>query len=356
MYNNAKVKKMKAFLASLVFFVAITAVAEAQTYIINDYMALPTTGSSVAEIARRNVVRCGTNLHAKAYAYQEDGIWHGIDADFCRVIAQAITGNKDNFELRHVEAANVINALNSGQIDIMLSGSYYTAKMETTKQALGVGPLYYDRQYIMVRDDNSEDLTAYKDKKICISTDSDYQWHFDEYNVKHNFEIKYLTFKTAKEAQSAFMMKRCPLLTANSLVLAGLKMSQPKLDAHLLPMKISVQPMYAVVKYDNYDLQLALKWIFNALFLAEQYNIKQQNLNFFATNDIPELRNLLGDEPQMWQGLHLQPNWVRKVIGTLGNYGDIYERNLGLDSDFKLPRGEGKLMKDGGTILPLPFI
>ena len=121
-------------------------------------------------------------------------------------------------------------------------------------------------------------------------------------------------------------------------------------------MKISVQPMYAMVKYDNYDLQIALKWIFNALFLAEQYNIKQQNLSFFASNDTQELRNLLGDEPQMWQGLRLQPNWVRSVIGTLGNYKDIYERNIGRDSEFKLPREEGKLMKDGGTILPLPFI
>lgn len=347
---------MKAFLSFLILFMATTVSANAQTYVINDYMPLPTSGSSVAEIAKRNVVRCGTNLQAKAYAYQEDGIWHGIDADFCRVIAQAVTGNKDNFELRHIEAVDVLRALNSGQIDVMLSGSSYTAKMETAKKALGVGPLYYDRQYIMVRNDEAEDLSEYKDKKICVSTDSDYQTQFDEFNAKHNFGIKYLTFDSAKKAQSAFLLKRCQLLTANSLVLKGLKIAQPKLDAHVLPLKISVQPMYAVVKYDNYDLQIALKWIFNALFLAEQYNIKQQNLSFFATNDIQELRNLLGDDPQMWQGLLLQPNWVREIIGAMGNYGDIYERNIGYESEFKLPRDKGKLMRDGGTILPLPFI
>ena len=109
-------------------------------------------------------------------------------------------------------------------------------------------------------------------------------------------------------------------------------------------------------KYDNYDLQIALKWIFNALFLAEQYNIKPKNLSFFATNDIPELRNLLGDSPQMWQGLGLQPAWVREIIGTLGNYSDIYERNIGSESPYKLPRDKEKLMRDGGTVLPLSFI
>lgn len=342
---------MKAFLIFLALFF-ISGTARGQMYVVNNFEPL----SSVAEIARRNVVRCGTNLHAQSYAYQEDGIWHGIDADFCRVIAQAITGNKDNFELRHVEAVDVLNALNGGQIDVMLSGSYYAAKMETMKQALGVGPLYYDRQYVMVRDDASEDLAEYADKKICVSTDSDYQQKFEEHNMKHNWKIKYLTFNGTQKAQSAFMLKRCQILTANSLALAGMKKAHPKLDAHILPVTISVQPMYAVVKYDNYDLQIALKWIFNALFLAEQYNIKPQNLSFFATNDTPELRNLLGDEPQMWQGLRLQPDWVRNIIGTLGNYSDIYERNIGSESPYKLPRDKEKLMRDGGTVLPLSFI
>ncbi len=351
-YFNAKVKKMKAFSILSALFVMIFSNAQAQM----QYSAPIAQSSSVAEIARRNVVRCGTNLRIKSYAYEEDGVWHGIDADFCRVIAQAITGDMSKFEMIHIPSGTVTEALDSGKIDVMLSGTSYSAQMETSGQVLGIGPLYFDRQYVMVRNDGSEDLAAYKDKKMCLSVDSGYQRHFEDFNIKHNLGIKYLTFGSVERAQEAFLLNRCPLFSASGLMLQGLKLSRPKLEAHVLPVKISVQPMYAAVKYNNLDLQIALKWVFNALFLAEQYNAKMTNLAFFATNDDPELRNLFGDNPQLWRDLRLQPNWLRAVIGTLGNYGEIFERDLGKDSEFKLPRDAGKLLRDGGSIVPLPFI
>ena len=152
------------------------------------------------------------------------------------------------------------------------------------------------------------------------------------------------------------MLKRCNLLSASGLLLYGLQNEMPQMKMRVLPIRISVQPTYATVKYGNVDLQIALKWVFNALLLAEQYGMNMQNMGYYATNDDPEVRNLLGDNPEMWRNLHLQPNWLREVITKLGNYGDIYERNLGKESEFKLQRNEGNLLKNGGTIYPLPFI
>ena len=103
-------------------------------------------------------------------------------------------------------------------------------------------------------------------------------------------------------------------------------------------------------------MRLALKWIFNALFLAEKYDINAQNLSFFTSNDNPEIRNLLGDDEQLWTDLKVKPGWLKEVVSLFGNYRDIFDKDLGEDSEYHLQRNEGKLVKDGGTIYPLPFM
>lgn len=363
-YINAKVKKMKAFSILSALFITLSFSAQAQVMLSNPPVGRPQTGeilapmraSSLDIISSSGSIRCGTNLKVPSYAHLEDNVWHGIDADFCRVLAQAIVGDREKIEMVHVASDKIIEALNGNKIDVMLSGAAYSAQMETSRQVLGVGPLYFDNQQIMVRGNGSEDLATYKNRKICIPADNDFLRDFDEYNSQHNFGISLLTFKNYTQALDAFLLKRCDLITANSLMLQGIKQNHPKLEVNLLPMTIATHPMYALVRYDNTDLYLAVKWVFNAMFLAEQYGIKGSNLGFYATNDNPELRNLFGDDPEMWRGLHIQPDWLRKTIDALGNYDDIYERNIGMESDYLIPRKAGKLLREGGSVVPLPFM
>lgn len=368
-YFSAKVFKMKVFSIISCLFFALTATANAQLKqpVVEAYptglgtMRQITTVparefGTVEQIAKRDLVRCGTNLRVNSYAYKERNVWYGIDVDLCRVIAQAITGDKDKFEMVHVPSGELKSMLDAGKVDVVLSGASYSAKMETTRQVLPVGFIYFDHQFVLARKGEPTDLGAYRNKKICLSKDSNYVRNFNDYNTKYNLGINTLTFKNVEEATSAFMLNRCDLLTANGLILHGLLRNQPRLQAEILPTQIAVQPVYAVVQRDNVDLQIALKWIFNALLLAEDYGITTQNLGFFATNEEPELRYLLGDDPQLWQDMHIRPKWLREVIADIGNYADIYDRNIGKKSDFKLRRGEGRLMKNGGTMYPQPFI
>jgi general L-amino acid transport system substrate-binding protein len=355
---------MKAFSILSALFITLSFSAQAQMMLTNPPIGRPQTGEILAPVRASSLdfipvngkLRCGTNLRVPSYAHLEDNVWHGIDADFCRVLAQAIVGDRDKIEMIHVGSDKIIEALNGNKIDVMLSGAAYSAQMETSRHVLGIGPLYFDNQKIMVRGNGSEDLATYKDKRICIPTDNDSLRAFDEYNSQHNFGIRFLTFKNLDQAMDAFLLKRCDLITANSLMLQGVKQSQPKLEANILPVIIAAHPMYALVRYDNTDLYLAVKWVFNALFLAEQYGIKSNNLGFYATNDNPELRNMFGDDPEMWRGLHIQPDWLRKAIDAVGNYADIYERNIGMESEYFVPRSAGKLLHDGGSIVPLPFM
>ena len=312
--------------------------------------------SPIEQMVWNNKVRCGSDMSVKSYAYKEDGVWHGIDADLCRVIAQALLGDNKKIQMVNVSQKNMSRALDENRIDVMLSGGAYSAKTETSRQALSAGFLYYDHQMLMVHKNDSENLKDYKGKKICISTDSDYFKNFDDYNFANDLEIRYLTFNTLKEAKEAFLLNRCQMLTASGLVLNGIIEERINSNAKVLPQQIALHPVYAYVQRDNNELRLALKWIFNALFLAEQYDINAQNLSFFASNDNPEIRNLLGDDTKLWTDLKAKPQWVREVISLLGSYKDIYDKNLGADSGYHLDRKEGRLVKDGGTIYPLPFI
>ncbi len=310
----------------------------------------------IEDMVWRNKVRCGSNLNVKSFASYDDGVWTGIDADMCRVIAQAVLGDNKKIEMVNVNPKDAYKMLDAGKIDVMLSGMTYSARIETSRQALSAGLIYFDHQMLMVGADESADLENFRGKKICISTDSDYFKNFDDYNMRYNLGISYLTFNTLDQAKEAFLLKRCQMMTASGLMLNGILKDLPSAKAKILPLQISMQPVYAFVQRDNQELRLALKWIFNALFLAEQYDINVQNLGFYATNDNPEIRNLLGDDEDLWTDLKVKPHWVREVISTLGNYGDIYDRNLGVNSDYHLKRGEGKLVKDGGTICPITFM
>lgn len=312
--------------------------------------------SPIEQIIWNNKVRCGSNMAVKSYAYQEDGYWYGVDADFCRVIAEALLGDNKKIEMVNVTPKKMSKALDENKIDVMLSGAAYSARTETAREGLSAGLLYYDHQMVMVREDSSDVLEDYRGKKICLSTDTDYYKNFDDYNTKYNLGIKFLTFNTLEQAKEAFFLKRCDMLTAGGLILNGLKKELPATKVKILPQQIALQPVYAFVQRDNAELRLALKWVFNALFLAEQYGVNARNLNFYAGSDNIELQNLLGENPELWMDLKVKPRWLKKSVAAVGSYQDIYDKNLGMNSDFKLDRKEGRLVKDGGTIYPIPFM
>lgn len=300
-------------------------------------------------------IRCGTNLSITSYARYKDGKWSGIDADFCRIFAQALLGDSEKFELVHVEKDNISNALNSKTIDVMLSGAPASADFEVSGNASNAGLLYYDYQMFMTRDETSDDLEDYRGKKICVASDSEYYQTADDYNQNYNLGFHYLKFDNFSGAKQAFLLKRCELMTAGSLELRGLSNMGLK-NKKILPHKIALHPVYAYVQNNNNTVRLAVKWILNALYLAEQYDINAKNLDYHLAGNSLEISNLLGKDERLWAKLGIRPQWLRDVIKKFGNYSDIFERNFGKDSEYSLDRNEGKLLKDGGIIHPLPFI
>lgn len=315
----------------------------------------PRGGGYLEHIRSKGKVSCGTDTNLKSFARLEDGIWYGIDADFCKAIALAVLGDSEKIEMVNVGAKEVSSALANGKIDVMLSGVPFNAMREIKGGVDNAGLLYYDQQLLMVSD-AEQSPEFYRGKKICLATDSDYYRNFEEYSNKNNLDFKDLPSADMSAAKENFLLNRCQMITGGALFLGGIKQSMKISKAKIYSDQIAITPVYALVRSHNKEFAMAVKWIINALMLAEQYGINAQNLSFFASHNNPEIRNLMGDDPKLWQSLGLRSFWVNDAVRLLGNYGDIYDRNIGADSDYKIERRQGKLVKDGGIIYPLPFM
>lgn len=312
-------------------------------------------------IGSRGLIRCGTDLSTRSYAYKdEEKVWRGIDADLCRVFSMAIFGNSGSFEMIDVQANEISKALSSNKIDIMFGNNAMNASYEINSKANAVDIIYYDKQVFLAKplEEEATSMAAYKGSNVCAVKNSEDLNNIYEYNRKFEAEFKPLSFINAAKAKEAFFLNRCPLLTANEIYLKGLAQSVVTKDKsmEILPEIVAYRPIYAYVNKENITLRIVSKWILNALLLAEAQNITSKNVDVFIGLTANSTRNLLGAEKKLWLDFGLKPDWVQKAVRELGNYGEIYERNLGKDSDNKIERDKNNLIENGGLMKYQPFI
>lgn len=311
-------------------------------------------------IQTRGNVRCGTDLRSKYYAYKdEDGFWHGFDVDICKAISQAVFNRSDRFVMVHVAPEEITRALSTNKIDIMLSSAPFSASKEIAYKTMPVDILYYDQQMFLARKiKDATSMEAYKGSKVCVVSDSDDYYNLLNYSENYKLDFTPLPFKLQQRATEAFLLNRCQLLTGGSIYLKNILASrfENNNEVELLPESIALKPAYAIVAKDNNTLRIIVKWIFNALKLAEEHGITSNNVKVYIGSKDLSLQNLLGDNPALWSKFGLNPNWLRKAIEDIGNYGEIYERNIGLSSPLMIERRENNLLKNKGLITSQPFL
>lgn len=303
------------------------------------------------------VVRCGTDLSVNTYAYKKDGKWQGFDADMCRAFAWALLGDGEKFKIIDTRSYQAAKALKSGLIDVMLSGGNYSLTMQARGQAEEVGLMYFDRQMFAAKDapENIKSMEDFKNKKVCVSANADYLDNLKSYNAEYKLHLHILTFNSPDKARAAFLLKRCELLTGQGTVLKGLLFGGPQRGVQVLPEEFAYKPVYAFVGLQNQGFAAKMQWIINALYLAEEKGITKDNISAFVNADDKSVRNLLGQDKQMWMYFGLDPDWVNKAVADVGNMGEIYERNMGENSRVKLSRGKANLIKNGGIVYAKEF-
>ncbi len=303
---------------------------------------------------RRGYVSCGTDLISKTYAYKdENGQWKGIDADICKLFSFMLFGHGNNIQMVHVPSTKAAQALNDGKIEIMLSAAPAQASQEIAGNTLPAAIIYYDRQKFLANiQDNATSMEDYQGQKICADGNSEDLAYLNEFNERYALDLKILPFPSFEKAKEAFLLNRCQLISGSEIQLLGILKSSTskKRSIAILPEVIATKPVFAHVAKNNDFLRRQVKWVINAPLLAEHLKINSKNVTTFSGAKDKSTQNLLGVSPNLWQKFFLTPQGVKNALEVLGNYDEIYQRNLGADSPFKLERGESRLIENGGLM------
>lgn len=325
--------------------------------------ALPAFGADAGlrYIKTRGKVICGTDMSTKTFAYtDEEQIRRGIDADFCRMFALAIFGNSESFVLKNVPTDKISKALANNQIDFMLGNTSVSAETEIGPPISPVEILYYDKQVFAAgqNEKQASSMEDFRGAKVCVLKNSPYEENLREYNHRYGLEFKLLTFPSLQALREAFYLKRCDLITGSQIYLRGLAASPIAKNTQIsvLPEEIALAPVYAYADRGNPTLKTIGKWIVNAPKLAEAQEITSKNIDGVIGVRDASIANLLGLNPKLWQKFGLQPQWAKQYVKDYGNYGEVFERNLGSGSDLRIERDKNYLWNRGGMITALPFI
>ena len=304
------------------------------------------------QVKQRGVILCGTNPGLPGFAMPDDkGEWTGLDVDLCRGVAAAIFNDPTKVKFIPLTAKDRFTALQSGEIDLLARNGTWTQSREVELGLLFVGVNYYDGQGFMVKKKLGIKAAAeLNGASVCVQQGTTTELNLADFFRSHN-NMKYepVVFATADEAIKAYDSGRCDSFTTDVSQLYGerLKLSNPD-DNVVLPDVISKEPLGPSVRQGDDQWFNLVKWTHYAMINAEELGVTKANVTEKLKSDQPNIRRLLGVEGDFGKGLGLKPDWAFQIIKAVGNYGEVFERNIGDQSKLKISRGLNRLWSDGG--------
>ena len=315
------------------------------------------TGSTLAAVRARGRVRCGISQAAGFATPDDAGRWRGFDVDFCRAIAVALFADPEKVELVPYTQQQRFSGLQSGEVDLLVNGTSLTSGRAMTR-GFHFGPIYfYDGQGFLVPKSLHIASAAKLDgATVCVQQGTTTELNLTDFARRSRITLKPVVIEDLRGAVDALAAGRCDVISQDGAGLATTRtMLRNAADYELLPDRISKEPIAPVVRYGDDQWLELVNWVFRAPVQAEEYGIDSANVASFASSADPSIRRFLGLEPGVTDGFGLDPKWTARVIERVGNYGQIYERNLGPKTPLAMPRGMNRLWTDGGLMYSPPF-
>lgn len=316
------------------------------------------TGRTLAAVKARGYVRCGANQGNVGFgAPDANGYWRGIDVDTCRAIAAAVLGDKDKARFVPLTGQQRLTALQSGEIDVLPRTTTWTL----LRDANGVNftfPNFYDYTGFLVRRDKGvRDVRDMKGASVCIQTGSMPEVTFADVSRQYDLELRPVIFDSVQATRQAFFSGRCDALITDASALASARATQAKNSADfvIIPANEEVTPLAPAVRHGDDQWFDVVKFSVQAMIVGEQLGLTQANIDAARGSRDPTIRRFLGIDRGNGQALGLDENWAYRIVRQVGNYGEVYDRNVGKDSPLRIERGLNKLQRDGGLMLPLGF-
>ena len=318
-------------------------------------------GPTLAAIKRRGRLICGVNQGLVGFAYTDNrGRWRGFDIDFCRALAAAVLGDGDAVRFVPLNAEQRLPALRDGRIDVLWRNTSWTMTRDAGEGFVFAGVNYYDGQGFMVRRAlNLASATELEGARVCVQAGSTTRLNLDDYFRSRGLEYTPVVARSEEEARQAYDREACDVFTADVSALAAARttLSNPQLHA-VLPEVISKEPLGPVVRRGDEQWASVVRWTLNAVILAEELGVTRENAaDLAAESRDPRVRRLLGTEGDFGAMLALREDWALKAVEATGNYGEIFERNVGPQSPLDLARGLNAQWntRPGGLIYGLPI-
>jgi general L-amino acid transport system substrate-binding protein len=305
----------------------------------------------------RGQLVCGANGSLAGFGIPDpQGNWTGFDVDFCRAIAAAIFNDPPKVKFVPLTAANRFTALQSGEVDVLARNTTWTMSRDTSLGIDFAAVNYYDGQGFMVRKVlKVSSALELNDASVCVQQGTTTELNLADYFRSNHMSLKTVTFATVDEALKAYDSGRCDAYTTDSSGLYGSRVLLADPGANIvLPEIISKEPLSPAVRQGDDAWEDVVRWTHHAMVDAEELGVNKNNVDDQKNSTNPEIRRLLGLEGQFGEAMGLTNDWAYRIIKAVGNYGEVFERNVGQGSPLKIARGLNALWTKGGLQYGLP--
>ncbi len=314
-------------------------------------------GATLAAVKDKGYVQCGVSQGLPGFSNPDaTGEWTGLDVDFCRAVAAAIFADATAVRFTPLSAKERFTALQSREIDLLSRNTTWTLDRDTSLGVNFAGVNYYDGQGLMVRKSvGVTDALELDGVTLCTNTGTTTELNVADFFRSNNLEYKILAFEKADEVVAAYNANRCDVYTTDVSGLAAQRLKLTEPDAHvILETIISKEPLGPAVRQGDDQWLDIIRWTLNAMVAAEELGVTAANIDEMKSSDNPQIKRLLGTEGAFGDALGLSNDWAYNAIKAVGNYGESFERNLGVNTPLGLARGQNALWTDGGLQYAIP--
>ena len=314
--------------------------------------SLAAKAGTLEDVKARGVVNCGVNPSLIGFGFpDEKGNWTGLDVDFCRAVAAAVFNDPTKVKYVPLNAKERFTALQSGEIDLLSRNTTWTMSRDSSLGLMFVGVSYYDGQGFMVRKSlGVSSALELSGAKVCTQTGTTTELNLADFFRSHNMPYEVVAFEKNEEVLQAYEAGRCDAYTtdASGLYAERLKLQNPD-DHIILPEIISKEPLGPAVRQGDDKWFTVVKWTLFALLNGEELGLTKANIDEKKTSDNPEIKRFVGVEGDFGPGIGLTNDWAYNIIKDVGNYGEIFDANVGPSTKLGIARGLNRLWSKGGV-------
>jgi general L-amino acid transport system substrate-binding protein len=307
--------------------------------------------ATLNNVKQKGFLTCGSNTGLAGFGVPDaQGNWTGLDVDLCRAIAAAVFNDATKVRFIPLSAKDRFTALQSGEVDVLVRNTTWTMSRDTQLGLDFTGVNYYDGQGFLVR--KKLGVTSAKElngASVCTQQGTTTELNLADFFRANNLKYEVVAFATAAETFDAYNSGRCDAFTTDASGLYSERLKAANPDEHIvLPEIISKEPLGPSVRHGDNQWGDIVRWTHYAMINAEELGVTKANVDQMTKNDNPEIKRMLGSEGKFGEAIGLTNDWAFRIIKHVGNYGEVFEKNVGQGSPLKIQRGQNALWTKGG--------